>query len=263
MIRPSNYSRGLHVSTVLTSQQTHYLRDIINESSCADLDTLCTRIGSVSENALVYKCFIESIPVAVKIDNAGYMNIPEEHSLEYDFSTFLSENYPQHFIRMLAHKYCPFEYDAQIIYKSVIYMELVAGDLWQIIADGTTSQILNKYVEDVFLANIALAYSGYVHGDMHLGNVFVRDNGAGNTAILGDFGKFKEALFNTSQLEDMTKFFTSLKAATENIPYLHKIQQKVKTYYMMLANKLENYPIELAPEEVLKNALQDWQSISL
>jgi len=263
MFSPSTHSRGLHVSTALPAARSVHLSQIIDNSTCDDLNNLCTRIGSMSEDARVYKCFVENTPIAVKIENLGYTQIPEDHSLEYDFSKFLSDNNPEHFIRMLGHKYCPFEYNGQVLYRSTIYMELVAGDLHQVIADGITSETLDKYVEDVFLANIALSFSGYVHGDMHLGNIFIRDTGDGTQAILGDFGKFKEAEFNTSQLEDMTKFFTALKAKTENIPYLRRINQKVATYYRILSTKLENYSEDLPPDEVLTDVLNDWQRIPL
>jgi serine/threonine protein kinase len=268
MNRPLNHSRGLHISGVLTQEEVEYLKKTINESTCEDLNNLCSRIGSISEDAIVYKCYIGNIPVAVKIDNIGYEYPPEElgvtsaDSFEYDFSKWISSNDPQYFVRTIAHKYCPLITNGQISFHSVIHMELVAGDLRQVIEDGTTSKILDNYVRDVFESNIILSESGYIHGDMHLGNIFIRHTGRDTVAILGDFGKSRPARFNTSHLADMTKFFTGLKAITANNQKLQQINKKVTEYYKILSKKLENYPDEWTPQAILKDSLTDWDSLS-
>ena len=68
-------------------------------------------------------------------------------------------------------------------------MEVVTGDLRQVIHDGISEKDLNNFIENVFDSNWILAKSGIKHNDLHIGNVFIKNINNDEYAVLGDFGK--------------------------------------------------------------------------
>ena len=71
----------------------------------------------------------------------------------------------------------------------IMASELLSGDLSQMIEDDPLNTNIVRLVSDVFEALLVLLDEGICHGDLHTGNVLIRENDDGTLrAVIHDFG---------------------------------------------------------------------------
>ena len=116
----------------------------------------------------------------------------------------LGDKHPDFFPQIIGKKECAvMDRRTQEEYNTtMIYMEMMIGDLRQFIHDRITIDNLNKYIIDVYESLSLMAKEGYVHGDLHIGNIFIKNTNGKMYAVIGDFGKSYKAEYLSSPIND-------------------------------------------------------------
>ncbi len=227
---PSGLSSGLHIS-FNDNTNIQMIKDKISKLTCQEInDGLAVQIGSKSEEAYIYKFIIDNHEIVVKIPKQHY-----HKKQEYEFASYLSNKYPKYFIVVFDQKTCPINLDNTRYETELIFMELVLGDLKQIISDGITELDLFSYIRDVIECVALMAKEGIYHNDLHIGNVFVKFTNRHKYAVIGDFGKSEDSQYLSSSIEDVKRFFRSLRDGLKEMgspKYLIKISDQINKFYL-------------------------------
>ena len=292
-------NNGLHrVQYELSRYDIEDISKSVANMSCQKLRAnIFSRIGSFSEEAKAYKVFVDKYELAVKI--------PILHkSQEYQIGRKLTEEYPGYFLKTITNKWCdPKSFNDLMGYRyhepeplELIFMELAVGDLKQVIDDGINNLFLENYIADVFESVAIMAKKRKVHFDLHIRNVFIvvrhttgcysKSGGSDHCnnvyAVLGDFGKSKDAHYMTSNLDDLFTFFKDLRfyifgdrENTDKCCHLNYLKDKIEyfrlNFLLPMYRYLEDYDIDESLETWDSNFVYDkimelrdnWRSIPI
>jgi len=222
------YYDGLHNNEPI-NVTTDEIINTINKTKITN-DIFTRRIGSKSENAEVFKCILNGIPLAVKTPRNDKFNRTES------FYSIELTKYPDYFVKTYS-----------IIQNNEIdymFMELVTGDLRQELISGIGITILKSYINNVFESVSKLSSLNIIHGDLHIGNIFIRNN----RAILADFDTIEPFQYVETPISDLVKFFKTLSAFLKTTNQYKDFTNKIDlfvVYLYKISNSIEEYEGEI------------------